>query len=388
MFSRKTIKKLVVAALATTMCLGSAITAFAVSGTWKQDSTGWWYSYSDGTYAKKKWVEIDKNYYYFDDNGYMVEKQYRDGYWVDENGIRSSKYRGGVWKTDKTGKWFEDTTGYYPTSCWLVIDGDYYYFDNSGYAQVNKWVDGYYLDKDGKWVKDAKFTDFSGTYTESIAGRGVITIKNVYDMNYSIEVKWSGSASDLAEWKMNGTFDSNGNMTYKDCTKTLYTYASDGSSTSKTIYSDGTGTIKIADGKLSWDDKKEGIAKDSTFVKQEEFDVKGFDYSGSYEEPTLHRANVTIKAVGTEGDYNVTIGYPDENGNMDTYSFSGKFDKDGKLSYNNLVKNHEEYKTDGTSASKIIFKNGIGSITYKDKKLTWDNIHEDLQYTVFQLIEQ
>lgn len=43
----------------------------AYSGNWVQDDNGWWYSYSDSTYAADSWVEIDGSWYFFDEHGYM-----------------------------------------------------------------------------------------------------------------------------------------------------------------------------------------------------------------------------------------------------------------------------------------------------------------------------
>jgi hypothetical protein len=33
-------------------------TADAASGTWKHNRKGWWYSYSDGSYAKNEWFTM------------------------------------------------------------------------------------------------------------------------------------------------------------------------------------------------------------------------------------------------------------------------------------------------------------------------------------------
>ena len=43
------------------------------SGSWKKNTTGWWYEWSDGTYPKKSWLKIDNKWYWFDDKGYAVK---------------------------------------------------------------------------------------------------------------------------------------------------------------------------------------------------------------------------------------------------------------------------------------------------------------------------
>lgn len=41
-------------------------------GSWKQDSTGWWWEYPDGSYAINKWEYINNKWYYFNKDGYML----------------------------------------------------------------------------------------------------------------------------------------------------------------------------------------------------------------------------------------------------------------------------------------------------------------------------
>lgn len=45
-------------------------------GTWINDAKGWWYKEANGSYPKSTWKEIDfngiKDWYYFDENGYMT----------------------------------------------------------------------------------------------------------------------------------------------------------------------------------------------------------------------------------------------------------------------------------------------------------------------------
>ena len=47
-----------------------------LAGTWINDANGWWYKEPNGAYPKSKWKQIDyngiKNWYYFDEQGYMA----------------------------------------------------------------------------------------------------------------------------------------------------------------------------------------------------------------------------------------------------------------------------------------------------------------------------
>lgn len=127
----------------------------AASGTWKKDNSGWWYSYSNGSYARG-WTMIKGCYYYFDNSGYMAHSEYRDGYWLNSDGSWNSNYQNAHWCHDNVGWWYTDSSGWYPRSQWLKIDGYYYYFKANGYLVTDEEIDGYYVNKDGIYVSNSK----------------------------------------------------------------------------------------------------------------------------------------------------------------------------------------------------------------------------------------
>ena len=49
------------------------------------------------------------------------------------------------WHSDQNGWWYADTEGTYLQSCWQVINGHKYYFNQDGYA-VTDWQE-----IEGKW---------------------------------------------------------------------------------------------------------------------------------------------------------------------------------------------------------------------------------------------
>ena len=118
--------------------------------TWKNDSTGWWIEDSTGWYPKAQWLKVDGKWYYFLESGYMDYSEYRDGYWLGADGALVDGYYG-EWTSNSVGWWFEDTSGWYPTSQWVWINGSCYYFESSGYLATNKYVDGYWVGADGKY---------------------------------------------------------------------------------------------------------------------------------------------------------------------------------------------------------------------------------------------
>ena len=128
--------------------------SFATGGSWKSESSGWWYDYSDGSYAMG-WTEIDGYWYYFLGSGYMDYSEYRDGCWLNADGTWNTAYSGGYWASDSTGWWYTDASGWYPVSTWLWIDGSCYYFKADGYMAVNEWIDGYYVNSSGEMSTEA-----------------------------------------------------------------------------------------------------------------------------------------------------------------------------------------------------------------------------------------
>lgn len=43
----------------------------SIPGKWINDSNGWWYRHSDGSYTVNNWEYINGNWYYFNSQGYM-----------------------------------------------------------------------------------------------------------------------------------------------------------------------------------------------------------------------------------------------------------------------------------------------------------------------------
>ncbi|MDO4267599.1 MAG: hypothetical protein Q4C73_03920 [Eubacteriales bacterium] len=77
----------------------------------------------------------------------------------------------GAWKEDGNGRWYEYSDGSYPKNQWLDLDGKTYFFDESGYVKTG-WVDWngkrYYCDSSGAMLKntitpDGYILDYDGT---------------------------------------------------------------------------------------------------------------------------------------------------------------------------------------------------------------------------------
>ncbi|MBO5609252.1 MAG: CotH kinase family protein [Eubacterium sp.] len=108
-------------------------TDYKYKGSWKLNSTGWWYEDESGWYPKNCWQKINGKWYYFLEDGYMDYSEYREGYWLGADGAWVEKYKGGHWAKNRTGWWYEDETNWYPAGQYLWINGVKYFFDIDGY---------------------------------------------------------------------------------------------------------------------------------------------------------------------------------------------------------------------------------------------------------------
>lgn len=132
-------KKIIPVLTAVILSFVLCITTFGASGSWMKDNKGWWYKNADGSYPADGWQFIDKDWYYFNSEGYM-----------------------------QTGWLYVDDDMYYlsPSGAmctgWQQIDGDWYFFDTYG-AMFTGWLsDGgniYYLDETGVMLNGSQDID-------------------------------------------------------------------------------------------------------------------------------------------------------------------------------------------------------------------------------------
>ena len=149
---------------------GDNNTSAAVTGTWKHNSKGWWYAYSNGTYAKgmKKignatyyfnnsgwmktgWQKINNNWYYFASSGALKtgwQKVKGKWYYLDPS---TGRMKTGFFKV-KNVTYYANSSGVMKTG-WQKISNSWYYFASSGAMKTDwaktggKW---YYLNSEGK----------------------------------------------------------------------------------------------------------------------------------------------------------------------------------------------------------------------------------------------
>ena len=104
-------------------------TSEAASEGWRQSNGGWWYEFSDGSYAMSEYIE---------------------GFWVDSDGWYDSAWNGS-WYCNSTGWWFQSGS-WYPVNEWLKIDKQWYHFNSLGYMDTECWIGDYYVGSSGAWI--------------------------------------------------------------------------------------------------------------------------------------------------------------------------------------------------------------------------------------------
>ena len=152
-------------------------------GKWVTDGHGKWYQYSDGTFEKSGFKEINGKTYYFQSNGYVKTGKLilnKDTYMFDADGVMVTGWYGNYY-LEKDGKmktnafvddYYLGDDGQYITSRWIHVDGKDYYMNAYGKMTKEAWQGAYYLGKDGVMVKndftpDGYYVGASGTYLTS-----------------------------------------------------------------------------------------------------------------------------------------------------------------------------------------------------------------------------
>lgn len=148
------------------------------------------------------------------------------------------------WVQDSTGWRYQNTDGSYLTNIWKEIGGAWYYFEGNGYMAANKWIgnyyvgsngamltntttpDGYQVGADGAWIQNQGQTQTDGVHTKRVWQDGVsINYKYNTNINYPTEVR-AGVECDIIDNSVNTfTIKSEGsNLDANKCIITIVGY--------------------------------------------------------------------------------------------------------------------------------------------------------------------
>ncbi len=101
--------------------------------------TGWveisgkWYFFESSGAMKTGWIQSSGDWYCLKSDGSMAAGEYVRGYWLNANGKWTYEYKF-TWKQDSVGWYYIDTNGWYVKSDSVMIDGKVYDFDSRGYC--------------------------------------------------------------------------------------------------------------------------------------------------------------------------------------------------------------------------------------------------------------
>ena len=93
---------------------------------------GKYYYFNEKGQMQTGWQEIEGAKYYFRADGTNVTEEWVDGLWLEKNGRQIYEYKG-EFHEDEKGKWFGDESGWFAKNRKLTIDGVEYEFDKKGY---------------------------------------------------------------------------------------------------------------------------------------------------------------------------------------------------------------------------------------------------------------
>ena len=108
---------------------------------------------------------------------------------------------------------------------------------------------------------------WEGTFVETLAGRGVITVTASGD-GYEVNVSWSNSAFEHTEWHFTGKSDGAGVLEYSDCTRTDVAFDENEEETDTVVYENGTGRLKLDGDTIQWEDDVDNVAAEAEFQRQ------------------------------------------------------------------------------------------------------------------------
>lgn len=152
-----------------------------LNGKWVTDSYGKWYQYSDGTFEKSGFKEIDGKTYYFQNDGYVKMGWLsfnNEWYMFNSDGVMITGWYG-TYYFDKNGKmktnaftpdnYYVGSDGVYLRSQWFKHGGKDYYVDCYGHVVKNAWIGSYYLSSDGSmatntFTVDGYYVGSNGAY--------------------------------------------------------------------------------------------------------------------------------------------------------------------------------------------------------------------------------
>lgn len=122
-------KKGLLPVLMATLLLMCLMTTPVLAGTWQKQNDVWRYYTDDGTMATG-WIQHKDVWYYLKDTGEMATG------WIELED-----------------KWYYLQDSGAMATGWIKTGGNWYFLYSDGVMAESAWIDRYYVDANGVWVK-------------------------------------------------------------------------------------------------------------------------------------------------------------------------------------------------------------------------------------------
>ena len=111
-----------------------------------------YYLDASGKYVRDQWREIDGKWYHFRKYGEMDTSKWIGSYYVKSDGAMAASEL--VYDPTYISSFYFDENGKYLNKQWKEIDGEWYYFKDGGYIAKNEWVGSYFIKGNGRMAKN------------------------------------------------------------------------------------------------------------------------------------------------------------------------------------------------------------------------------------------
>ena len=134
---------------------------------------------------------------------------------------------------------------------------------------MSEWYDALVIDEEMRAL-GFRPDDLVGTWSEKIAGRGVITItKGEAPDTYEVEIGWSAGATESCSWRMTAKPAACNAIRYEDGSMTTIVLDDNGGDTETVNYTGGTGVFRLnSTNELVWEDETGHAGDDTLFISE------------------------------------------------------------------------------------------------------------------------
>ena len=120
---------------------------------------GRYYLKENGVMADNEWIfdHSLNSWFFIKPGGQFARNQWKGSYYLKDDGkMTTSEF---IYDPSYNATYYLDSDGVYVSGKWFKVNGVWYHFDNSGKRESNKWIGSYYLKQDGSMAEDELIYD-------------------------------------------------------------------------------------------------------------------------------------------------------------------------------------------------------------------------------------